>query len=155
MPRYNVFQYEISHRMSYLRTLYDHFENFQKKFNGREFPKILWPFASFHTILNLKTVLTSQKIGESKLRVPSGLGHTLVFPIVSLLPLVICLICRKLLSFSLWEIAFAYCRVHNGCIWVNKVCFVCLPTGATYFIFSFPRSLLAVGGNERGVWINM
>ena len=31
MPRYNVFQYEISHRMSYLRTLYDHFENFQKK----------------------------------------------------------------------------------------------------------------------------
>ena len=30
MSRYNVFQYEIPNRMSYKRTLYDHFENFRK-----------------------------------------------------------------------------------------------------------------------------
>ena len=30
MSRYNVVQYEIPDQMSYLRTLYDHFENFRK-----------------------------------------------------------------------------------------------------------------------------
>ena len=30
MSRYNVFQYEIPDRMSYLRTHYNHFENFRK-----------------------------------------------------------------------------------------------------------------------------
>ena len=30
MPHYNVFQYEILDRMSFLRTLYDHFESFRK-----------------------------------------------------------------------------------------------------------------------------
>ena len=43
MSRYNVFQYGTPDRMSYLRTLYDHFENFRKiKFQwGRNFEKPL------------------------------------------------------------------------------------------------------------------
>ena len=66
MSRYNVFQYKISDRMSYLGALYDNFEIFRKKkFNGEEFLKIEGHFAKFQPIFNLKTVLNSQKIGES------------------------------------------------------------------------------------------
>ena len=56
-----------------MRELYDHFENFQKKnFNWREFSKSPWPFESFHSIFNLKTVLISQKIGQSKFGVSNS-----------------------------------------------------------------------------------
>ena len=66
MSRYNVFQYKISDRMSYLGALYDNFEIFRKKiFNGKEFSKIEGQFAKFQPIFNLKTVLNSQYIGES------------------------------------------------------------------------------------------
>ena len=46
-------------------ALYDNFEIFQKKFNREEFSKIEGQFAKFQPIFNLKTVLNSQKIGES------------------------------------------------------------------------------------------
>ena len=66
MSRFKVFQYEISDRISYWRTLYDNFEIFRKKiFNGEEFSKIEGQFAKFQPIFNLKTVLNSQKMGES------------------------------------------------------------------------------------------
>ena len=65
--------------MSYLRTLYNHYEIFRKiKFQWERIFENPWPFASSPSIFNLKTVLSSQKIGE---------GHTFIFPIVSLLPL--------------------------------------------------------------------
>ena len=64
--RFKVFQFEISNRMSYSRTLYDNFEIFRKKiFNGEEFSKIEGQFAKFQPIFNLKTVFNSQNIGES------------------------------------------------------------------------------------------
>ena len=66
MSRVNIFQYEISDRMSHLRTLYDNFEIFrQKTFNVEELSKIERQFAKFQPIFNLKTVLNSQNIGES------------------------------------------------------------------------------------------
>ena len=34
--RYNIFQYEIPDRMSYLKTLYDNFESFRQKIFKRE-----------------------------------------------------------------------------------------------------------------------
>ena len=47
VSRYNVFQYKISDRMSYLTALYDNFEIFRKKnFNGEEFSKIETDFQS-------------------------------------------------------------------------------------------------------------
>ena len=72
LSRYKVFQQEIPDRMSYTRTLYDHFENFRKiKFQWeRIFEKKPWPCANFRPIFNLKKVLISQKISESKLGVP-------------------------------------------------------------------------------------
>ena len=74
MSRYNVFQYEIPDRVSYERTLYDHFENFRKiKFQWlRIFEKTL-AFCEFLLDFQLK----------------NGPQHTLFFPfcIVSLLSL--------------------------------------------------------------------
>ena len=57
MSRYNVFQYEIPDRMSYLRALFNNFEHFFEKYNfsGKE-------FAGFHSIFNLKTVFALQMI---------------------------------------------------------------------------------------------
>ena len=51
MSRYNVFQYKIPNRMSYIKTLYNHFENFGKiKFqwgNFRKTPGLLQVFIRF------------------------------------------------------------------------------------------------------------
>ena len=73
MSRYNVYQYEIPDRMSYLRTLHNHFEIFRKiKYQWERIFENPWAFASFPSIFNLKTVLSSQKIGESKRGAPAG-----------------------------------------------------------------------------------
>ena len=62
--RYNVFQYEIPDRISYLKILVNNFENFRKiKFKWERI------FEPFPRIFNLKAGLISRKVGKSKLGV--------------------------------------------------------------------------------------
>ena len=84
---FKVFQYKISDRMSYLTALYDNFEIFRKKiFNGEEFSKIEGQFAKFQPIFNLKTVLNSQKMGESSVNRRRKSRHIIFFPLSHSLP---------------------------------------------------------------------
>ena len=58
------------------------FKVFEKNQWERVFEKSL-AFSRLHSIFNLKLILSSQKIGESKWGAISRLGHTFVFPIVA------------------------------------------------------------------------
>ena len=62
---------------------------FKKKiFNGEGFSKNEVPFAKFQPIFNRKTVLNSQKIGESSFDQATELRWPCFFPIMSLRPLI-------------------------------------------------------------------
>ena len=64
LVRYNIFQYEISDQINYLRTSYDNLKKIRKiKFQWEKYFEKNLTFASFHPILNLKMVLILEKIG--------------------------------------------------------------------------------------------
>ena len=68
MSRIKVFQYKISDRMSYLRTIYYYFEIFRKKFHLERVFENQGAGREFHLIFKMKTVLNTQNIGESIFR---------------------------------------------------------------------------------------
>ena len=76
--------------MRYLRSLYDHFENFRKiNFQWeRIFEKPL-DFCEFSLDFQSENGFELTKYRRIEMRGPFGLGHTFVFPIVSLPPLVV------------------------------------------------------------------